>query len=387
MPTLAKQTTRKELEALERKTLAPYASFASESLGRVHKEPEHPYRTCFQRDHDRIIHSTAFRRLEYKTQVFVIHEGDYYRTRLTHTLEVAQIAKTIARTLKLNADLAEVIALGHDLGHGPFGHSGEDALRELMIGHGGFDHNLHALRIVSQLEQRYPKFPGLNLTWEVRAGLNKHKIPTAGGAPKHSMPNLSLEAQAADMADEIAYDHHDLDDGITSGLIQEEDLRKIPLWKRVRGDVTRHHPALSAELLKYQVIRRLIDLQATDLIEESLRRIRRSGIRTAAQAQKLDTRLIGFSPEMIRLRAPLKRFLHRELYHHFKVVRMASKAKRFVSALFEAFLKNPEQLPNTTRRRIDADGPHRAICDYIAGMTDRYAMDEYRKMFHPFERM
>jgi dGTPase len=305
---------------------------------------------------------------------------------LTHSLEVAQIAKTVARTLRLNADLSEAIALAHDLGHGPFGHSGEDALRELMLEHGGFDHNLQAIRIVSELEQRYPGFPGLNLTWEVRAGLNKHRSPLAD-TPKHHLPNLSLEAQVTDMADEVAYDHHDLDDGITSGLIKEEELRNIPLWKRVRADVLRHQKNLSPPLMKYQVIRRLIDLQVTDLIDESLRRIRRSGIKNASDAQKIDGRLIAFSPEMVRLRAPLKRFLHRELYHHYKVVRMANKAKRFVSALFEAFLSNTEQLPTTTRRRIDADGPHRAICDYIAGMTDRFAMDEYRKMFHPFERM
>ncbi len=378
--------TRRLLEELERKTIAPYAIFSADSLGRVHKEPEHPYRTCFQRDHDRIVHSTAFRRLEYKTQVFVIHEGDYYRTRLTHSLEVAQIARTIARILRLNTELVEAIALAHDLGHGPFGHSGEDALQELMQGQGGFNHNLQALRIVSELEQRYPGFPGLNLTWEVRAGLNKHRMPLPS-VPKHKLPYLSLEAQVVDIADEIAYDHHDLDDGITSGLLKEDDLRIVPLWKKVRSEVSGRYPKMSAELLKYQVIRRLIDLQVTDLIGESVKRIRLSGVRRASDVQAVPGRLIAFSETMSRLRAPLKKFLDRELYHHYKVVRMADKAKRFVTALFGAYLRNPEQLPSTARHRVKLDGPHRAICDYIAGMTDRYAMDEYRRLFHPFERL
>ncbi|MCM8811862.1 MAG: deoxyguanosinetriphosphate triphosphohydrolase [Candidatus Omnitrophica bacterium] len=378
--------SRKQLEQIERKTLAPYAVFAADSQGREHPEAEHPYRTCFQRDHDRIIHSTAFRRLEYKTQVFVIHEGDYYRTRLTHTLEVAQIAKTIARALRLNVDLAEAIALAHDLGHGPFGHSGEDALREIMRDHGGFDHNLQALRIVCLLEQRYPDFPGLNLTWEIRTGLNKHRVPIPDAIEKLPPP-LSLEAQLVDVADEIAYDHHDLDDGITSGLLHEEDLNKIPLWREVRSQEKKRHTGMSAELLKYQIIRRLIDLQATDLIQESLRRISRSGIRQSSDLRRVPGRLIAFSSGMSNLRAPLKKFLFKELYHHYKVVRMADKAKRFVTALFEAYLNKPDQLPHTTRGRLQKEDPYRVICDYIAGMTDRYALDEYRKLFYPFERM
>ena len=251
---------RQQFEADEKKLLAPYALLASQSRGRVHEETEHPYRTCFQRDRDRIIHSSAFRRLEYKTQVFVIHEGDYYRTRLTHTLEVAQIAATIARVLRLNADLVEAIALAHDLGHGPFGHSGEEALRTLMKDHGGFDHNLQALRIVDYLEDRYPTFPGLNLTWEVRDGLNKHRV-RLGPAGRAVATNLSLEAQVVDLADEIAYDHHDLDDGITSGLISEEELRAIPLWKRVHQEVVRSRPDIHPHIRRVQIIRRLIDLQ------------------------------------------------------------------------------------------------------------------------------
>ncbi|MBI3312246.1 MAG: deoxyguanosinetriphosphate triphosphohydrolase [Candidatus Omnitrophica bacterium] len=373
--------TRKQMEAQERRILAPYAIHASESKGRVHREPEHPYRTCFQRDRDRIIHSTAFRRLEYKTQVFVVHEGDYYRTRLTHSLEVAQIAETIARALRLNADLVRAIALAHDLGHGPFGHSGEDVLRDLMKSRGGFNHNLQALRLVDLLEERYPSFPGLNLSWEVREGLNKHRV-SLPGFPKKLPANLSLEAQVVNIADEIAYDHHDLDDGITSGLIREDDLKKLRIWREARREVTRRFPRISPEMLKYQTIRALIDARVTDLLRESEKRIRRFRIRRREDAQNRPERTITFSPEMERLRAPLKEFLGRRLYHHYKVVAMADKAQRVLTALFEAYLRKPEQLPHTTRSRIAGGEIHRVICDYVAGMTDRYAMEEYRKMFH-----
>ena len=378
--------TRKQLEVLERQTLAPCGFKAADSKGRVHREEEHPYRTCFQRDHDRIIHSTAFRRLEYKTQVFVTHEGDYYRTRLTHTLEVAQIAETIARALRLNIDLAKSIALAHDLGHGPFGHSGEDALRDLMQGHGGFDHNLQALRIVDLLEERYPTFPGLNLTLELREGLNKHRIPLPG-VLKPVPLNLSLEAQVVDVADEIAYDHHDLDDGITSGLIREEELQEIPIWRQVHREVIKRFPGIRPEVRKYQIIRRLIDLRVTDLLRESQRRIRKRSIRRPTDAQSIRERIIAFGPEMERLRVPLKQFLNTRLYHHYLVVRMADKAQRLLSSLFETYLRKPEQLPDTTRGRLGKEDIYRVICDYIAGMTDRYAMEEYRKLFHPFERV
>ena len=377
--------TRKELESQERRFLAPHAIRACDSRGRVHRESEHPYRTCFQRDHDRIIHSTAFRRLEYKTQVFVIHEGDYYRTRLTHSLAVAQIAETIARSLRLNTDLVRSIALGHDLGHGPFGHSGEDALKELMQGHGGFDHNLQALRIVDLLEERYASFPGLNLTREVREGLNKHRRPMAG-EPKPP-PNLSLEAQVVNVADEIAYDHHDLDDGLTSGLIREEELQGIPMWRQARAEVLRKHRSMPVGIRRVQIIRRLIDWRVTELIRETERRIRRLKIRRPADAQGARDRTVAFSSEMERLRAPLKRFLIERLYHHHRVVRMAEKAQRFLTALFEAYLRKPEQLPDTTRNRMKREDPHRVICDYLAGMTDRYAMEEYRKLFDPSERV
>lgn len=378
--------TRKQLESQEEQTLAPYAIRSSASRGRLYREPEHSYRLSFQRDRDRIVHSTAFRRLEYKTQVFVFHEGDYYRTRLTHTLEVAQIAATVARALRLNGDLVEAIALAHDLGHGPFGHSGEDALKELMELHGGFDHNLQALRIVDQLEQRYPSFPGLNLTWEVRQGLNKHRVPLVGEG-KPMLPSLSVEAQVVDVSDEIAYDHHDLDDGITSGLLQEENLRRIPLWRQVSSEVRKKFPRASAEIRKFEIIRRLIDLQVTDLMEESIRQIRLKKIQSPLDAQRRPHPVISLSPTLSALRAPLKAFLNREMYHHHKVVRMAEKARRFLTALFEVYVRRPEQLPPTTRERLKNEPRHRVICDYIAGMTDRYALEEYQKQFHPFERM
>ncbi|PIQ82061.1 MAG: deoxyguanosinetriphosphate triphosphohydrolase [Candidatus Omnitrophica bacterium CG11_big_fil_rev_8_21_14_0_20_64_10] len=374
-------TIRREWEALERRTLAPYALRAADSRGRAVREPEHPYRTAFQRDHDRIIHSTPFRRLEYKTQVFVIHEGDYYRTRLTHSLEVAQLAVAVARSLRLNGDLVRTLALAHDLGHGPFGHAGEETLAELMREHGGFDHNLQGLRIVDRLERRYAAFPGLNLTWEVRDGINKHRalLPGVGRPPGQ----LSLEAQVVDLADEIAYDHHDLDDGLTSGLIREEALERIPLWRRVRREVAGKFPRLASDIRRHEVIRRLIDVTVTDLVRTSGRRLRAAKIRSAAQAQALPTRLIVFSSAMKRERVPLKRFLYREMYQHPQVVRMAEKAHRTLTGLFEAYLRRPALLPKPARLRLREEEPHRVVCDYIAGMTDRFALQEYRKIVLP----
>ena len=377
--------TRRDLERQERQQLAPYAIRAEHSRGRAHREPEHPYRTAFQRDRDRIIHSTAFRRLEYKTQVFVIHEGDYYRTRLTHSLEVAQIARSLARALRLNEDLVEVIALAHDLGHGPFGHSGQEALQQLMQDHGGFDHNLQALRIIEQLEERYPGFRGLNLTWEVRQGLNKHLVPRPGAEPLPAQP--TLEAQAVDLADEIAYDNHDLDDGLTSGFLKEEALQRTALWRTVRREVTKRHPGMRAEMRKYQIIRHLINREVTDALEESQRRLARHKIDSPAAAQECPEPIMAFSQEMRALRTPLKQILWDDLYHHYRVVRMADKAQRILTALFRAYIEKPEQLPNTSRARLKVEDPYRVVCDYIAGMTDRYATDEYRKLFFPDARL
>ena len=384
--------TREELEAREEQWLSPYAMKSKGTRGRQHPEPEDRFRTVYRRDRDRIIHSTAFRRLEYKTQVFVNHEGDYYRTRLTHTLEVAQIAASIARTLRLNEDLVEVVALAHDIGHPPFGHAGEDALRTLMKDHGGFDHNLQGLRLVDVLEERYPQFPGLNLTWEVRESINKHRTPydQTGVRVVALDPSASplLESQVADVADEIAYDNHDLDDGLTSGLIKEEDLRDLALWEEARQAVEARVPRLNPEIRKYQTIRELINRQITDLVQESARRLTQHHIQSVEDVRACPERLIDFSAPLHALRKPLKAFLWTRLYHHYRVVRMADKATRFITELFELYLSKPEQLPNTTRARIASrEDPHRVVCDYIAGMTDRYCLEEYKKLFDPFERV
>ncbi len=383
--------TREELEAREERWLAPYAMKSKQTRGRQHAEPEDPYRTVYRRDRDRIIHSTAFRRLEYKTQVFVNHEGDYYRTRLTHTLETAQIAASIARILRLNEDLVETIALAHDLGHPPFGHAGEDALRELMKDHGGFDHNLQGLRIVDLIEERYPGFPGLNLTWEVRESINKHRTPyDEPGFHAALDPSSSplLESQIADIADEIAYDNHDLDDGLTSGLLKEDELRTIPLWEDARQDVEATHTLSNPEIRKYQIIRTLINRQITDLVHTSAQRLTDHHIHAMEDVRRCSARLITFSEPMLALRKPLKAFLWTHLYHHYRVERMADKAKRFIGELFQLYLSKPQQLPKTTRSRIErGDNPARVVCDYLAGMTDRYCLEEYKKLFDPFERV
>jgi len=381
---------QKQIEEFEDMFLAPYAMKSNNTRGRVYKEEEHPYRSAYQRDRDRIIHSAAFRRLEYKTQVFVNHEGDYYRTRLTHTIEVAQIARTIASCLRLNADLTEAIALAHDLGHTPFGHSGEEALDELMSRFGGFNHNSQGLRVVDYLEERYPDFPGLNLTWEVREGIVKHSsafdvaVKIKGLAPKESP---TLETQVVDIADEIAYDNHDLDDGITSGLIKETDLENLEIWERVNKNVTKQHSKIDPIKRKYLIIRSLINLQVTDLIKETEINIDKQKLKTPLDAKKIDKKIITFSKNMLNLRKPLRLFLSDKLYHHYRVVRMSIKAKRFIKELFEVYLEKPEQLPLETQKRITKDGTLRAVCDYIAGMTDRYALDEYEKLFNPYKKV
>lgn len=382
--------TRMDAEKAERRWLAPYALKSADSRGRVHAEPEHPFRTAFQRDRDRIVHCGAFRRLEYKTQVFVNHEGDYYRTRLTHSLEAAQIARTIARTLRLNADVVETVTLAHDMGHTPFGHAGEDELRLLMKEHGGFDHNLQCLRIVDHLEQRYPGFRGLNLTYETRAGLLKHpelleQAHERGMGPFDPFVSPSLETQVVDLADEIAYDNHDVDDGLASGLLREEDLERVPLWRRVRRSV-RLRTGTQPEVRRYQVIRALINLEVTDLVRQTTANLRRSGVRTAAEVSRHPRPLVAFSRSLGAEREALRDFLKARLYRHYKVVRMTDKARRFIRALFETYLAKPEQLPPGSQRRLESEGARRVICDYVAGMTDRYAQEEYRRLFEPFEK-
>lgn len=370
--------------------LAPYAFDDSKTLGRQYPEKEHRYRSCYQRDRDRIVHSTAFRRLEYKTQVFVNHEGDYYRTRLTHTLEVTQIARSIARVLKLNEDLTEAIALAHDLGHTPFGHAGEEALKELMKKHGGFDHNIHGLRVVDLLEERYPEFKGLNLSWEVREGIVKHSTSYDNPPKVESLkPKLSppLEAQVVDIADEIAYDNHDLDDGLTSRFLKEDDLKRVELWGKIAEGINKKYPGINNQIRKYQVIRHLINLQVVDLIEESRENLKRSGISSVDDVRRHKERLIIFSKDIRQKRKPLREFLKNNLYKHYKVVRMSNKAQMFIKELFRVYLDRPDQLPPDFYNRIKKDGGHRVVCDYIAGMTDRYAQDEYKKLFQPYERV
>ncbi len=382
---------RIQMEKEELKSLAPYALKSAESRGRVHKENEHPYRTAFQRDRDRIIHSSAFRRMEYKTQVFVNHEGDYYRTRLTHSLEANQIARVIAKVLGLNPDLVETLTLAHDLGHTPFGHAGEDELRELMKEHGGFDHNLQSLRIVDYLEEQYPNFRGLNLSYESRVGLFKHpellKEAKARGMGKfENFKSPALESQVVDLSDEIAYDNHDVDDGLTSGLILEKELEKIALWKEVKKK-TGATSLAKPEVRRYQIIRGLINLEVTDLLETSKRNIEKFGVRSPKDANRLDPFVISFSRELSQKREALRSFLKIKLYRHYRVVRMSDKAKRFIRALFQAYLSQPEQLPPGSQKRLKLEGAHRVICDYIAGMTDRYAQNEYKKFFEPFEKV
>ena len=370
--------------------LAPYAMKSYLSRGRAHKEAEHPYRSCYQRDRDRIIHSAAFRRLEYKTQVFVNHEGDYYRTRLTHTVEVAQIARTIAAALRLNPDLTEAIALAHDLGHTPFGHSGEEALNELMKDEGGFNHNLQGLRVVDYLEERYPDFPGLNLTWELREGIVKHSSAFDKAVKiKELAPEEfpSLETQIVDIADEIAYDNHDLDDGITSGLLKEEELEKLELWKEINKKIDKKYESIDKGLKKYLIIRSLIDMQVTDLIRQTELNLKNCGISSYLDVKKTNKKVVSFSKDMVNLREPLREFLMDKLYHHYRVIRMSIKAKRFVRDLFSVYIKNPEQLPDAAQSRISKDKVKLVVCDYIAGMTDRYALDEYKKLFDPYEKV
>ena len=384
--------TVEKLKQIEEQILAPYAMKSARSRGRVYPEPEHPYRTCYQRDRDRIIHTTAFRRLEYKTQVFVNHEGDNYRTRLTHTIEVAQIARSITKAMGLNEELGETLALAHDIGHGPFGHAGEDALRELMKDHEGFDHNLQGLRVVDVLESRDPHFKGLNLTWEVREGINKHTTPFDRPGP-YRLIELDpeklplLEAQVVDIADEIAYDNHDIDDGIHSGLLKEEDLNQVPLWEETRRSLLKETPTLSGSILLKQMIRNLINRQVTDLIETSEAWLRDHNFRSPEEAQRSKERAIRFSPPMMEKRQPLKKYLMEHLYRHYRVIRMSDKAKRILRGLFEVYSQNPEQLPPTFSSRLGQESPYRVLCDYIAGMTDRFALDEYKRFFDPYERV
>ena len=374
--------TREELEDLEMQRLAPYAVVSRKSRGRQYAEPEHAYRTAFQRDRDRIIHTSAFRRLEYKTQVFVNYEGDYYRTRLTHTIETAQIGRTMARALGLNEDLTEAISLAHDLGHTPFGHSGETALNELMKGHGGFNHNYHSVRIVESLERRYPEFPGLNLTWEVREGIVKHTTEYDVSDAVNYEPNkhATLEGQLVNAADEIAYTTHDLDDGLRSGLIQTSDLREVRLWVETLRALDIQERRLT-DMERHRVIRHLINLEVTEVIKTMDRRLSQLRIQSPEDVRCASQDLVGFSPEMRSRNRELKDLLFNRLYRHHRVMRMQVKAKRLISELFDAYLSEPRQLPFEVQDKLADEEAERVICDYIAGMTDRFANQEHRKLF------
>jgi dGTPase len=365
--------------------LAKYAAHAESSRGRRFREPPPRGRSEYQRDRDRIIHSTGFRRLEYKTQVFVNHEGDLFRTRLTHSLEVAQIGRSVARHLSLSEDLTEAITLAHDLGHTPFGHSGQDALNDCMKPYGGFEHNLQSLRVVDVLEQRYGAFDGLNLTFETREGILKHcslknaRLLGDVGERFIRRQRPSLEAQIANLADEIAYNNHDVDDGLRSGLLEMDQLATVGIFRRHMRAALKAYPKIEGRRLVHETVRRMIDTLVTDLIRQSASSIRECDPQCLDDVRKAPA-MIRFS-ERIRLeQTELKRFLHANLYRHYRVSRMSSKARRIITDLFQAFLAEPGLLPPEFQARAEADTP-RAIADYIAGMTDRYAIVEHRRLF------
>jgi len=373
---------RIDLEKLESSSLAPYAMKSGESQGRQHPEEEHQYRTRFQRDRDRIIHTSAFRRLEYKTQVFVYHEGDYYRTRLTHSLEVAQIARSICKSLQLNEDLAESVALSHDLGHPPFGHTGQDVLNRLMKEHGGFEHNKQSLRIVKLLEKRYPEFDGLNLTWEVLEGISKHtKDEENPITSTEGVRYPSLEAQIADLADGIAYNAHDLDDGITSDLLDLSQLRQVALWRENEDRFDEKYSGLDFKLKKYQVVRSIINEMITDLREATLKNIEKYNVKSADEVRQAPSRIAAFGKEVAEKNKELKKFLHKNMYSHRRVLRMEFKADLTLEGLFAAYTKMPGLLPESVLKN-ESHGPlERRICDYVSGMTDRYALNEHKNLY------
>jgi dGTPase len=379
--------------------LAAYAAREEQSRGRRHSEAPPAYRSEYQRDRDRIVHATAFRRLVYKTQVFVNHEGDLFRTRLTHSLEVAQIARTIARALGLNEVLSEAICLAHDLGHTPFGHAGQDALNECMMDFGGFEHNMQSLRVVDELEEHYAEFNGLNLSFECREGILKHcsynnavKLGDVGERfINRKQPGL--EAQLANFADEIAYNNHDVDDGIRAGLVTVEQLLEVPLFLEYHREVLERYPDLRGRRLVYEILRRMINRLVSDLVASSAERLRSSGVRSIADVREHSQPLIGFSDTTRELNYALKTYLREHVYRHYKVRRMTSKARRVVGALFDAFFNDPTLMPDEHQdsgerleRAQGTAGRARAVADYIAGMTDRYAILEHRRLFDPGER-
>ena len=369
--------------------LAHYAVGEHTTRGRSVFEEAPAGRSEFQRDRDRIIHSTAFRRLEYKTQVFVNHEGDHYRTRLTHTIEVSQIARSVARALRLNEDLTEAIVLAHDLGHTPFGHAGEKVMDGLMEGEGGFEHNLQSLRVIDVLEKRYPAFDGLNLSYEVREGICKHNSPydDPPRVPEFSQPGFpSLEAQVADIADEIAYSNHDVDDGLRSGMLSVSSLEAVELWRDASSHVMSGYNVMDEDVIRSRSVSYMISVLTKNLIENSHSLVRSHGIGSTDEARSCRTQCIAFDDKTAVMNMELKSFLLREMYGHYRVVRMEQKARRVIGELFHSYCERPEQLPPHVYSRLRAEGVKRVVCDYIAGMTDRFALDEYLKLFDPLHK-
>jgi len=376
--------TREELEQLERQSLAPYAQFSADTRGREYPEEPPDWRTHYQRDRDRVIHSRAFRRLEYKTQVFLNGTGDHLRTRLTHTMEVAAIARSIARALKLNEDLAETIALAHDLGHSPFGHKGEMVLDKLMKDHGGFEHNRQSLRVVEELEQKYPGFAGLNLTWEVREGLAKHETSYDHPGNRHGFEAraASLEAQVANLSDEITYYSHDLDDGLDSGLLSEKPLsRQVRIWRHSARTVQEQYGELPEECRRYFIIRCIIDGQVRDVVKTTEQRILDSRVASADDVRRQSKPLVRYSSKRRELNFELRDYLYKNLYYNPVVHEPNERAVRVMEQLFQYYLKHPSEIGTQSRKRIKKIGLHRAVCDYIAGMTDRYVIQEHNRLF------
>lgn len=375
----------------ERTDLAAYACTSDSSRGRKHFEEHRDNRPAFERDRDRIIHCAAFRRLEYKTQVFVNHEGDYYRTRLTHSLEVAQIGRAIARKLRLNEELTEALALSHDLGHTPFGHTGEDILNRMMQGYGGFEHNMQSFRVVDELEERYPGFNGLNLTWEVREGIIKHSSPydAASEIMSEFMPGVvpTIEGQIINYADEIAYNNHDIDDGLKSGYITLEKLEQVDLWREVSSGVREKYPSIDDKRLVLQTISALIGLLISDICATTSSNIENNGITSIDDLRRINRAVVHFNDDITARNLLLKNFLFRNLYRHYKVDKMRVKAEIFITRLFETYIRFPNLLPPKYQSRMDNFGLQRVVCDYIAGMTDRFALDEYKRLFEPYERV
>lgn len=364
--------------------IAPYGTHSKDTRGRAFHEEEHDYRSCYQRDKDRIIHTTSFRRLEYKTQVFINDEGDYYRTRLTHTIEVAQIGRTLARALGGNEDLTEAICLAHDIGHPPYGHSGEETLNRKMAEHGGFNHNRQTLRILTTLEKRYNNFDGLNLCYETLEGIVKHETEYDSNSESDYNPEVrgSIEAQIANMSDETAYSAHDLDDGLRSGLLTLDQVRELELWRILEEELRFSGNSLS-DLDRHRFINRLTGMEVDDIVSTTLSNIKTNHIESVSDLVQMPYNVVENSEDWKKLNRQLKDFLYTNLYRHYRVLRMSAKADMILSALFDAFLKRPQLLPNHIYAAIKQKGPETAICDYIAGMTDRYATEQYSKLFMP----